>query len=122
MNCGFAVGTGTNFCANCGAQVTPGQAVCTNCGVALTAAPVVTPGTEQKNKIVAAVLAWFLGAYGGHNFYLGYQKKAIIQLVLGLVGLILYVPLIVSGVWALVEFIQILTGKIDKDAKGVPLK
>ena len=35
LNCGLAVGVGTNFCSNCGNQVAPNAAVCVNCGVAI---------------------------------------------------------------------------------------
>lgn len=38
------------------------------------------PGAEKK--MVAGILGIFLGAFGIHKFYLGYQKEGIIQLVL----------------------------------------
>lgn len=60
------------------------------------------------DQIVAAVLAWFLGPWGVHRFYLGYKGIAIVQLILGLsiVGLLITIP------WALVDFIMILMGKL----------
>ncbi|MBQ7765619.1 MAG: TM2 domain-containing protein [Lachnospiraceae bacterium] len=82
---------------------------------------------NSKQKIVAGLLGIFLGAYGAHNFYLGYTKKAIIQLVCTLVGLVLSILFIgvfvVLGIsiWALVEAIMIFTGKIATDANGNPL-
>jgi TM2 domain len=42
-----------------------------------------------KSKILAAVLAFFLGAFGVHSFYMGNKKKGLIQLGLGLGGLAL---------------------------------
>ncbi len=39
-----------------------------------------------KSQIVAAVLAWFLGVYGVHLFYLGYKKKAVNRLLMGIGG------------------------------------
>ena len=66
----------------------------------------------MKNKIVAALLAWFLGIYGVHWFYLGDNKKAIWYLVLGLVGVLgswLIVPLLalcVVGVLAFIDCIK----------------
>ena len=41
-------------------------------------------GTQYSDKsyIAAALLAFFLGGFGAHNFYLGYKKKAIIQLTM----------------------------------------
>lgn len=79
---------------------------------------------NNKQKVVAGLLAIFLGVYGVHNFYLGYTKKAVIQLVCTLVGLVLSLiiigALVVFGIaiWSWVEAIMIFTGKIDVDAKG----
>lgn len=102
----------------------PDAAVCLNCGVS--AAPVAS--SEAKSKLTAGLLGIFLGAFGVHNFYLGYTTKAIIQLVCTIVGIVLCCVVVgaflVLGIeiWGLVEGIMILTGKIDRDAKGVLLK
>jgi TM2 domain-containing membrane protein YozV len=69
-----------------------------------------------KSKGTAAVLAFFLGAFGGHNFYLGHTGRGVVQLILGLT---IYGALI-SGLWAFIEFILILTGGL-KDSQGRPL-
>ncbi len=114
VKCGFAKGTGNNYCSNCGAQVTPGAVVCMNCGFSLTNSPVVNPA-EQKSKLTAGLLGIFLGGFGVHNFYLGYTGKAIAQIVLSFCFGI-------GAIWGLIEGIMILTGSINKDAKGVPLK
>jgi len=82
-----------------------------------------------KSKVAAALLAFFLGTLGVHNFYLGYTAKATTQLVLFLVGCFFFwliVPilfLIVVPIWAFVEFIMILVGggQYRADANGVPL-
>lgn len=43
---------------------------------------------ERKNPIVTFILALFLGMYGGHYFYLGKYKKAILYLfTVGLFGI-----------------------------------
>ena len=124
VKCGCAAGTGTNFCPNCGQPTAPGAAVCLRCGVALTA-PV--PAGEQKSKLVAGLLGLFLGCYGAHNFYLGYTGKAIAQLLISVISLLLVfitfgIPNMAVGVWALIESIMILCGNIKTDAKGIPLK
>ena len=79
-----------------------------------------TPAGE-KSWIVALALAFFLGAIGAHNFYLGYTKKGVLQL-----GLIVIGGLVVAAValWGFVEFIMIIIGAggYDKDAAGMPLK
>lgn len=112
VKCGVPAGQGQNFCPNCGAATTPGAAVCTQCGVAL-AQPI--PAGEQKSKLTAGLLGIFLGGLGIHNFYLGYTGKGIAQICLSLCFGI-------GAIWGLIEGIMILTGSINKDAKGIPLK
>lgn len=123
VKCGTPKGQGANFCPNCGKPVHPDCTVCMNCGVALKHVAMY----KQKSKMVAGLLAIFLGAFGIHNFYLGYTNKAIVQLVCTIVGMILSCLVIgafvVFGmqIWAIVEGVMILTGKIEVDGKGTPL-
>jgi len=73
--------------------------------------------TNQKSKLVAGLLGLFLGTWGIHNFYLGNIGVGVTQLILTLTcfgGMI-------SGPWALIESIMILTGSINRDAEGRPL-
>lgn len=114
VKCGYAKGTGTKYCANCGKETAVGASVCTNCGFAIDTMANIDPAT-QKSKLTAGLLGIFLGGLGIHNFYLGYTGKAIGQIALSLCFGI-------GAVWGLIEGIMILTGSIDKDANGVPLK
>lgn len=109
------------YCSNCGKEVAENAVVCVNCGVALNNGKV-NANLEAKSKIVAGLLGIILESLGVHNFYLGYTGKAIAQLVLSLVGWIIVIGPIISGVWGLIEGIMILSGSIDKDASGKPLK
>ncbi len=118
LNCGVATGNGSNFCPNCGAQAIPGAAVCTTCGVALGNAVANDP--NAKSKLAAGLLGIFLGSLGVHNFYLGNTGKAVAQLLITL--LTCGTGSVVSGIWGLVEGILILTGSINTDGKGMPLK
>ena len=70
-------------------------------------------GTAPKQWLVAALLAFFLGALGIHNFYLGYTAKGIIQLVLT-----------ITVIGAFIEFIMIIarSGSYAYDAQGQPLQ
>lgn len=79
--------------------------------------PYVQPQPQQKSKIAAALIAIFFGYLGIHNFYLGYTGKAVAQLVL-----FLFTCGTVSEIWAWIEAIMILTGSINTDGKGIPLK
>ena len=64
-----------------------------------------------KSKVVAALLAFFLGGLGIHRFYLGHTTTAIVMLASSLVGIALCgIPTLVVAIWALVDFVLILTG------------
>lgn len=103
VKCGVAKGQGNNYCHNCGKPLAPDAAVCLNCGVANKQAP----APDAKSKLVAGLLAIFLGTFGVHNFYLGYTGKAVTQLVqqpenketnvLAIVSLVLGILSIVLG-------------------------
>ncbi len=93
----------------------------------LAAATPVTSGTgtpHAKSKVVAGLLAIFLGGFGIHKFYLGYLGAGFLFLALWLVtlvsactiiGLVVAIPLgLVIGIIALVEGIIYLT-KSDED-------
>lgn len=114
MNCGFAKGTGDRFCANCGSEINPGAAICVKCGASVSATGVA--GTNEKSKLVAVLLAFFVGSIGIHDFYLGYTKNGVIKIILtvctGIGG----------SIWALIDFIRLLTGSLHTDANGVELK
>lgn len=87
----------------------------------------------DKSKIAAALLAFFLGNLGVHDFYLGNKKGGFIKLGLTVIGLALiiagfaafvatetvalpvlaligYFVILGVSIWAFVDFIRILTG------------
>jgi len=76
----------------------------------------------RKNKVAAAVLAFVLGAFGVHRFYLGYIQTAIIMLVLGVFGYCFCgIGIAISAIWGIYDGIMILTDKMP-DANGQPLE
>ena len=83
-------------------------------------------GYAQKSKIVAGLLGLFLGTLGIHNFYLGYTGKAVAQLLLTLIGWIILVGPIISGIWALIEAVLILCSSYGsswhRDGRGQELQ
>ena len=121
--CGVPKGTGAMYCPSCGAQTNPNAVVCVNCGVALNRNYNIY-NSQQKSKIAAGVLGIFLGGLGIHNFYLGFTTKAVIQLLVCIVGGIITCGLasVAAEIWGFVEGILILTGSINQDAQGVPLR
>src|SRR5690606_18002165 len=69
----------------------------------------------SSKKIAAALLAFFLGAFGAHKFYLGYTKQGIIMLLVFIFGFILIgIPSMIIALIAFVEFIIYLV-KSDED-------
>lgn len=103
LKCGVKAGGGNSFCANCGNAIAPEAEVCLNCGVAVKKA-----GADYGNydKMVIALVCFFLGGIGIHNFMLGETKKGIVKIVLSFcfgIGAIL----------ALIDFIKILMDKYE---------
>jgi TM2 domain-containing membrane protein YozV len=83
--------------------------------------------SNQKSAYVAALLAFFLGTYGVHNFYLGKIKIAVTQL---LISIFLCITGLLGGllaivIWVWFEGLMFLRAKPDtkigQDGKGVPL-
>ncbi|AIT06667.1 hypothetical protein MC45_10115 [Sphingomonas taxi] len=58
----------------------------------------------DRNKIVAAVLAFFLGTLGIHRFYLGRTGSGIVMLVMT----ITVVGMLVTAPWAFIDMIRYL--------------
>lgn len=103
LKCGVKTGSGNGFCANCGKEVVPEAEVCLNCGVAVKKAG----GDFGKyDKITIALVCFFLGGLGIHNFMLGETKKGIVRIVLSLLCGI-------GGIIALIDFIKILMDKYE---------
>ena len=140
-NCGAELLEGASFCTSCGTPIVEKkETLCTQCGSPISeehafcpycgtstkqqSAPNTTPCTaeEPKSKRLAGLFGIFLGAFGVHNFYLGFNAKAIIQLVMGVIGWLICLPLLVSWIWGLIEGIMILTSANPTDANGKPLK
>lgn len=82
------------------------------------------PAYPGKSKVAAGILALLLGAFGIHNFYLGYTGKALFQLLGTLLTCgILAFPI---AIWAFIEGILILVARPGEapwgvDASGMPL-
>lgn len=108
------------FCSHCGAKIDDEAYVCVKCGVKVGGNDKVY--SEGKSKLVAGLLGIFLGGLGIHNFYLGYTNKGVAQLLITIFGSCLIVGPVISELWGLIEGILILTGSINVDADGVPLK
>jgi TM2 domain-containing membrane protein YozV len=72
----------------------------------------------NKSRMVAGLLALFLGGIGIHQFYLGKNGLGVTMLLIcvctcGYGG-------IITGIWALINAISIFTGS-ERDSRGYPL-
>ena len=72
----------------------------------------------KKSRIASGLLGIFLGGLGVHNFYLGYTKKAVIQLVLFILGCCNGITAAIACIWGFIEGILILAGNINIDGDG----
>lgn len=83
-------------------------------------------GYVQKSRIAAGLLALMFGMFGIHNYYLGNNTRATIQLIVSLAGGLLTCGVATMGifVWGFVEGVLLLSGspKYLYDGNGVILK
>ena len=63
------------FCSGCGKEIHETARACPSCGAQQKRA------RGEKNRIAAALLAFFLGGFGVHKFYLGKIGQGILYLV-----------------------------------------
>jgi len=74
------------FCRDCGAEIHAKAEICTACGIRQLPVPgVIQLGNIAPNgrsKLAAVLLAFFLGGFGIHKFYLGQTGWGIIYLLL----------------------------------------
>lgn len=69
-----------------------------------------------RSKLAAGLLGVFLGAWGVHRFYLGFTGIGVAQIFVTLC------TCGIGGLWGFIEGILILTGSINVDFEGKPLK
>ncbi len=112
------------FCTNCGHKLGENQSFCVSCGKKVDNTSENNSQKQysnipSKSKVIAGLLGIFLGAFGVHNFYLGYNNKAIAQLLITVLSCCILSQ--ISAIWGFIEGILILCGNIKTDADGNPL-
>jgi TM2 domain-containing membrane protein YozV len=83
---------------------------------------------SDKSAVTAGLLQLFLGVFGIGRFYIDSTQIAVLQLCLGLFGIVTTLfclfgfPILLGvGVWALVDAIMMFTGSV-KDNYGRKLR
>ncbi|WP_455478552.1 NINE protein [Bartonella sp. B10] len=71
--------------------------------------PLLRQGSEQS-KVMLALICWFAGVFGIHRFMVGKVWTGTLMLVLSLS----VIGLLVTGIWAIVDFITIIAGKFSE--------
>ncbi len=119
--CSYTRGFGVDYCPDCGAATEARARKCPQCEGTL----FVMRNTKPRNRVLAAVLAFFLGAFGVHNFYLGYMRRGLLQAVVTVVGfgLLYFIPFtigapLVMGLWGIKEGFELASGSVRVDADG----
>ena len=86
------------------------------------------PDVSPRSRLAATLLAWFLGVFGAHRFYVGKTGTAVTMLLLTIAGAatvwiygIGAVFLVAVGIWALVDFIIAIIGRMT-DREGRTLQ
>ncbi|WP_208440445.1 TM2 domain-containing protein [Bartonella raoultii] len=78
--------------------------------------PILTEGQSSQSKVTLAIVCLFLGGLGIHRFMVGKTGTGVVMLLLT----ITLVGAIISGFWAFIDFIVILTGNFrDKDGHKI---
>ncbi|MBU0766948.1 TM2 domain-containing protein [Patescibacteria group bacterium] len=97
-----SLGAHEKYCSGCAAKIHIEALACPKCGYTSNKS-----SSQQKNRIIAALLALFLGGIGIHKFYMGRTNEGVIYLGGMLGGLFFFwliIPLFFIPIIAIAAF------------------
>lgn len=126
------------FCPKCGKEVSGSTTFCPSCGAQLTKAEAkeetraAEAAISPKSRLATSLLAFFIGGFGAHRFYIGKIRTAIAMLFLWILGAVEKWVTVwgsrgsvaffaIVSIWALIDFIFAVSGNM-KDSNGKPIK
>lgn len=99
------------FCEHCGTEIGDNASVCPFCGMEISR-NMKRRDLAGNDKTAMALVCFFFGSIGVHNFIMGETKKGLFKiLMLFCCGL--------SGIFALIDFIKILTDSYVVDPNSI---
>jgi len=107
--CGKEIKEGDVFCGFCGAKVDDKKDETISSDLNRMVHPINDGSASPRSRLVAALLAFFLGGFGAHEFYVGKTGAGILMLV--------FFWTCIPSIIAFVQFIIILIGEFT-DAEG----
>jgi TM2 domain-containing membrane protein YozV len=97
------------YCKHCGAEINENAVVCIKCGCAVhdsaQTAKSLDPAISDKDWLITAILAFFLGYLGAHRFFVGKIGSAILMLI----------TFGGCGLWWLIDFLVVISEKFTDD-------
>lgn len=103
------------YCKECGKEINDKAVICPNCGCKTKSVL-----NTEKNKWIALLLWFFLGAFGGHRFYVGDTGGAVGYILCFTLGWFLFcIPPAIAAIFLIVDLVAILQGKLkDVELEG----
>lgn len=117
--CGFSIDVGNKYCFSCGKIIEYSNVnKCPRCSAVLkeVVQKEIVEIHSQKSMLAAGLLQVAFPFFAIGNFYLGFYKKAFLQ-----IG-VTFLTLGIGFLWPFIDGLRMLSGKVKVDAYGLPLK
>ena len=73
--------TSVKFCHSCGTSIYSRAEICPHCGVRQPMQYNPSANRRSRDRVAAALFAFFLGSFGAHKFYLGRIGQGVLYLL-----------------------------------------